>query len=58
MTVCASVSFLVDLGLSGRHTGTILALMAGGVLALSSLLGGKVLRRLQRTRPRLLAGAG
>ncbi|WP_122261192.1 sulfite exporter TauE/SafE family protein [Ornithinimicrobium cerasi] len=33
VTVCASVGFLLGLGLSGLHLGTIVALMAGGVLA-------------------------
>lgn len=33
VTVAASVGFLVGLGLSGLHLGTIAALMAGGVLA-------------------------
>lgn len=33
VTVCASVGFLVGLGLSGLHVGTIVALMVGGVVA-------------------------
>ncbi|GGK58200.1 sulfite exporter TauE/SafE family protein [Ornithinimicrobium pekingense] len=44
VTVCASVGFLVGLGLSGLHAGTILALMAGGVLAApaAALLAGRM----------------
>jgi hypothetical protein len=33
VTVCASIGFLVGLGLSGLHLGTIAALMVGGVVA-------------------------
>lgn len=44
VTVCASVGFLVGLGLSGLHAGTILALMAGGVVAapVAALLAGRM----------------
>jgi uncharacterized protein len=44
VTVCASVGFLVGLGLSGLHVGTIVALMVGGVLAapVAALLAGRM----------------
>lgn len=44
VTVSASVGFLLGLGLSGLHLGTILALMAGGVLAapLAAALAGRL----------------
>lgn len=44
VTVSASVGFLIGLGLSGLHLGTILALMAGGVLAapLAAALAGRL----------------
>ena len=44
VTVCASLGFVVGLGLGGLHVGTILALMLGGVLAapIAALLAGKL----------------
>lgn len=44
VTVCASVGFLVGLGLSGLHLGTIMALMVGGVVAapVAALLAGRM----------------
>lgn len=44
VTVCASIGFLVGLGLSGLHLGTVVALMVGGVLAapIAALLAGRL----------------
>ena len=44
VTVCASVGFLLGLGLSGLHLGTIAALMAGGVVAapVAAMLAGRM----------------
>lgn len=44
VTVCASVGFLLGLGLTGLRPGTILALMAGGVVAapVAALVAGRM----------------